>query len=56
MPTALDLVKGNLGVSRGDISFFERKRSGIMKGDEPLISVKALHQREAEFRLPITAQ
>jgi hypothetical protein len=26
----------SLGVSRGDISLFERKRNEIMKGDEPL--------------------
>ena len=35
----------SLGVSRGDISLFERKHSEIMNGDEPLISVNDLHKR-----------
>ncbi len=34
----------SLGVSRGDVSLFERKRGEIMNGDKPLISVDGLHQ------------
>jgi isopentenyl phosphate kinase len=43
---SLSLVKAFLfflGVSRGDISLFQRERSEIMKGDELQISAKGLH-------------
>jgi hypothetical protein len=37
----------SLGVSRGDISLFQRERNEIMKGGELLISATRLHWREA---------
>ena len=55
---SLSLVKPflfSLGVSRGDISLFQRKRSEVMKGDEPLVSAEGFHWREADLSLPITA-